>query len=170
MKKSFFYAVGSVSLLLGGGACSSADAPATAPPAAAPQTDFFIKAAKNGARWTAPGTGTFSQASQEFSLLGQAGTAAKAEVLALGLKLPASPALAPVRALPAAWRVLLGFDAVVDSYAGSPQLTITRLDTVAHLVEGRFEGTLLRDKQWSAQPDSLRLTDGSFRVRYTTVP
>lgn len=168
MKKNLLYAISSVFLVLGGvTACNSADAPQ--------QAGFFMKATKNGVSWTAPGSGTFSKTSQEFSLIGQAGDAAKAEVLALGFARPAQAVRSPVRALPAAWRVLLGFDAVTDSYATAdssalPRLEITRLDTVAKIVEGRFEAILVRDKQWQPQGESLRFAEGSFRVQYTNVP
>jgi hypothetical protein len=51
-----------------------------------------------------------------------------------------------------------------------PDLEITRLDTVAKVVEGRFQATLVRDKRWTTQTEVMRFTHGSFRVQYTTVP
>ncbi|MFD1872668.1 hypothetical protein [Hymenobacter bucti] len=170
MKSTFFYFMGSLLLVGGLAAChEKASAPQT------PQAGFFVRATKDAAPWAAPGTGTYSKARREFSVLGQAGDAAKAEAFALNFALPAWPQPAPVRALPAAWRVLLGYDALTNSYATAdaaslPKVEITRLDTVSKVVEGRFSAPLVREKQWTAKTETMALTDGTFRVHYTTVP
>lgn len=178
MKSTFSYSMGSLLLVGGLAAChEQASAPQT-PQAAAPRTsqaEFFVRATKDATPWTAPGTSTYSKARREFSVLGQAGDAAKAEALALNFALPAWPQPAPVRALPAAWRVLLGYDALTNSYATAdaaslPSVEITRLDTVNNIVEGRFSAALVRDKQWTAKTETMALTEGSFRVKYTVVP
>ncbi|MBJ6142840.1 hypothetical protein [Hymenobacter sp. BT559] len=154
-------------LLVGATACHEA--------ATIPQTEFFVQATRNATPWTATATATHSKASQQFYLVGQTGDAAKAEALSLGFALPAAPQLAPVQALPAAWRVSVGYDALIDSYAtadeaGLPRLEITRLDTVNKVVEGRFEATLMREKQWTTKPEPMTLEKGSFRAHYTEVP
>lgn len=89
--------------------------------------------------------------------------------------LPASPQLTPVQALPASWVTLVGGDIISNRYATAdttslPTLEITRLDTVAKVVEGRFRATLVRDKHLTAQTEVMVFTNGSFRVQYTTVP
>jgi len=166
MIRAFSYTLLSL-LLAGATACHEVES--------TPQTDFFVQATRNTAPWTAPGTGTYSQASQQFYIFGQTGDAAKAEALSLGFALPAAPQLASVQALPAAWRVSVGFDALIDSYAtadgtGLPRVEITRLDTVNKLVEGRFEATLVREKQWTSKVETMTLEKGAFRVHYTEVP
>jgi hypothetical protein len=164
----FFFSYVLAGLLLGGAAsCNKSTS--------IPESDLSMQATKDAAPWRAPSTATFSKARKEFYVLGQAGDAAKAEVLALGFVLPAWPQPAPVQALPATWRVLLGFDALTNSYATAdaaslPRLEITRLDTANRVVEGRFQATLLREKQWTSKPEPLALTNGSFRARYTIVP
>ena len=165
MKPTFPYLLGS--LLLGGAtSCSKTDAP--------PQETFFVQATKNSSPWSAKGTGTFSKTRQQFSVFGLIGDAGQAETLALGFSLPAFPQLTPVQALPARWTALIGYDGVTNSYATDaaslPSLEITRLDTVAKVVEGRFSASLVRDKQWTSQTEVMRFTNGSFRVQYATVP
>ncbi|MVN74942.1 hypothetical protein GO988_01240 [Hymenobacter sp. HMF4947] len=162
-------------LLVGGvGACSKDTA--VPPEEAAPgQPEFFVRANTGAALWVAPGSGTYVKSKKQFYVFGQAGTAAEATSLSLGFALPARPALAPVQALPAAWYVLVGFDAATNSYATAdaaslPTLQVTRLDTVAKIVEGRFEAVLQRDKHWTKQVEQLSLANGSFRVRYQEVP
>jgi hypothetical protein len=157
------------SLLLFGGlaACKKEDS--------TPQPDFFMRATKNQTPWTAVGSGTFSRARQQFHVFGRIGEPVAAEFLSLGFSLPASPQLTPVEALPASWATLVGGDVVTNSYktadaASLPTLEITRLDTVAHVVEGRFRASLLRDKWWTTQTEVMEFTDGSFRVQYTIVP
>lgn len=59
---------------------------------------------------------------------------------------------------------------VTADATGLPVLEITRLDTVAKVVEGRFQANLLREKKWTTQTETMQFTDGSFRVQYTTVP
>jgi hypothetical protein len=167
MKSAFPYVIGSLLLLGGVVSCTKKDS--------TPQSDFFLQATKDSTPWTASASGTYSKARKELYVLGQAGDAAKAEVLSLGCVLPAWPQRTPVQVLPAAWRVLLGYDGLTDSYAtaeaaSSPRVEITRLDTVNKVVEGRFEATLLRDKQWTSKAETLDLKSGSFRVQYTTVP
>ncbi len=167
MNAFFSYATGSLFLLMLVTSCHEKDS--------TPKSDFVVQATKDAAPWAAPSTATYSKARKEFSVLGQAGDAAKAEVLALGFTLPAWPQPAPVQALPASWRVLLGFDALTNSYATAdatslPQVEITRLDTVNKVVEGRFQATLLREKQWTAKPETMTLEHGTFRVKYTVVP
>ncbi|RZK33221.1 MAG: hypothetical protein EOO61_15680 [Hymenobacter sp.] len=157
------------SLLLFAGATSCAKKEAT------PQPSFFVQATKDLTPWTAAGTGTFSKTTQQFYIFGQIGEPVPSEYLSLGFSLPASPQLAPVQARPASWVTLVGGDVVVNSYvtadaASLPTLEITRLDTVAKIVEGRFQATLVRDKRWTTQTEVMRFTGGSFRVPYTTVP
>jgi len=169
MNVSFFPAIGSLLLLAAVTSCGQSES------ASAPQSGFTMQATKDAAPWAAPATATFSKARKEFYVLGQAGDAAKADVLSLGFALPAWPQPAPVQAVPATWRVLLGFDALTDSYAtadaaGLPQVEITRLDTASRVVEGRFRATLLREKQWTPKTETMVLKNGSFRARYTLVP
>lgn len=80
-----------------------------------------------------------------------------------------------MQARPATWVTLVGGDVAVNSYATAdaaslPTLEITRLDTVAKVVEGRFNATLMRNKRCTTQTEVMRFTDGSLRVQYTTVP
>lgn len=163
---AFSYFIGSLLLLGGVTACSKEDS--------APQEEFFLRATKDGTPWTATGNGAFSKASKQFSVFGQTGTAVPSEILSLVFSFPAAPQLTPVQASRANWISLVGGDVVTNSYAATatnlPALEITRLDTVAKVVEGRFTTTLLREKQWTSQEEFLRFTDGSFRVQYTTVP
>lgn len=167
MKPLFSYIIGSLFLLGGATSCTKADAP--------PQPPFFVQATKDQLPWTATGTGIFSKARQQFYVFGQIGTATPQEMLTLGFALPASPQLTPVQALPASWVTLVGGDIISNRYATAdttslPTLEITRLDTVAKVVEGRFRTTLVRDKHLTAQTEVMVFTNGSFRVQYTTVP
>jgi hypothetical protein len=167
MNVSFSYATGSLFLLLLMASCHEKDS--------TPTVDFVVKATKDAAPWAAPSTATYSKARKEFSILGQAGDAAKAEILTLGFTLPAWPQPTPVQALSASWRVLLGFDALTNSYATAdatslPQVEVTRLDTVNKVVEGRFQAALLREKQWTTKPETLTLEHGTFRAKYTVMP
>jgi hypothetical protein len=164
--QSLCFIATSLLLLAGATSCTKTDA--------TPQSSFFVQATKDLAPWTATGTGTFSKTTQQFYIFGQIGEPVS-EFLSLGFSLPASPQLAPVQALPASWVTLVGGDVAVNSYATAdaaslPALEITRLDTVAHIVEGRFNAILVRDKRWTTQTEVMRFTDGSFRVQYTTVP
>lgn len=164
MKLAFFYFTGSL-LLLGGVTACNKDS--------APHPDFFMQATKDGAPWTAMGTGTLSKASRQLYVFGQVGNGAQSETLSIGLALPAAPQLVPVQSLRASWVTLVGGDVVTNSYATDaatlPAVEITRLDTVAKVVEGRFTATLLREKQWTTQKEVMRFTDGSFRIQYITV-
>lgn len=167
MKPAFSSIIGSLLLLGAIAACSKEDS--------VPQPDFFVRASKNQASWTAAGSGTFSKSRQQFYVFGQVGDGAHAEILNLGFSLPAAPQLTPVQALSASWITVVGGDVISNSYGltdnpGVPNLEITRLDTVARVVEGRFTATLMRDKHWSAQQEAVQFTDGSFRVQYTTAP
>lgn len=166
MKRVFPYTLMSL-LVAGATACHQVDSP--------PRAGFFVQATRDAAPWLASGTCTHSRAQHQFDLVGQSGDAAKAEVLSLSFVLPAAPQRAPVQALPAAWRVSVGYDALIDSYAtadgeGLPRIEITRLDTVNKVVEGRFEATLAREKQWTAKTETMNLDKGTFRVHYTEVP
>jgi hypothetical protein len=157
----------SLFLLVGVTSCTKTDA--------TPQPSFFVQATKDLVPWTATGTGTFSKTRQQFYVFGQIGDAVTTEYLSLGFSLPASPQLAPVQALPATWVALVGGDVATNSYATAdaaslPTLEITRLDTVAKIVEGRFNASLVRNKQWTTQTEVMRFTNGSFRVQYLTVP
>jgi outer membrane biogenesis lipoprotein LolB len=165
--KPLFSICASLLLLAGATACSKTDA--------TPQPPFFVQATKDLNSWTATGTGTFSKTTQQFYIFGQLGESVITEYLSLGFSLPASPQLAPVQTRPATWVTLVGGDVVTNSYATAdaaslPALEITRLDTVAKVVEGRFQATLVRDKRWTMQTEVIRFTHGSFRVQYTTVP
>jgi hypothetical protein len=167
MKSLFFHISASLLLLGGATSCTKTDAP--------PHPPFFVQATKDLIPWTATGTGIFSKARQQFYIFGQIGTATPQEMLTLGFSLPASPRLTPVQALPASWVTLVGGDIVTNSYATAdttslPSLEITRLDTVAKVVEGRFKAALVRNKHWTAQTEVMVFTNGSFRVQYTTVP
>jgi hypothetical protein len=165
--KFFFSISASLLLLTGATSCTKTDA--------TPQSAFFVQATRDLTSWTATGTGTFSKTTQQFHIFGQIGEPVPSEYLSLGFSLPASPQLAPVQALPASWTTLVGGDVAVNSYATAdaaslPTLEITRLDTVAKVIEGRFQATLVRDKRWTTQTEVMRFTDGSFKVQYTTVP
>jgi hypothetical protein len=165
--KLLFPLSASLLLLAGSTACSKTDA--------TPQPPFFVHATKDLTPWTTTGTGTFSKTTQQFYVFGQLGEPITSEYLSLSFSLPAAPQLAPVQARPAAWVTLVGGDVVTNSYATAdvaslPTVEITRLDTVAKVVEGRFRTTLVRDKQWTTQTEVMRFTDGSFRVQYTSVP
>lgn len=167
MKSHLAYISGGLLLLMGAASCTKTDA--------TPQPTYFVHATKDLAAWTTTGTGTFSKATKQFYIFGQLGEPVPSEFLSLSFSLPASPLLAPVQARPASWVALVGGDVAVNSYgtadaASLPTLEITRLDTVAKVVEGRFNATLVRDKRWTAQTEVMRFTDGSFRVPYTTVP
>jgi hypothetical protein len=168
MKPAFSYFIGSLLLLGGVTACKNNDKDS------APHPDFFIQATKDGAPWTATGSSTFSKSNRQFYVFGQTGDAVQSELLSLGFSFPAAPQLTPVQPLRATWVTVLGGDVVTNSYATDaanlPSLEITRLDTVAKVVEGRFTTTLLREKRWTSQEEVLRFTDGSFRVHYNTVP
>ncbi|WP_139921888.1 hypothetical protein [Hymenobacter sp. DG01] len=167
MKPAFSSIIGSLLLLTAIASCTKEDSP--------PQPDFFVRATKDRASWTAAGSGTFSKSRKQFYVFGQVGDAAQAEILNLSFALPAAPQLTPVQALSASWVTVVGGDVISNSYGltdtpGVPALEITRLDTVSKVVEGRFTATLVRDKHWSAQQETVQFTDGSFRVQYTTAP
>jgi len=165
MKPAFPCFIASLLLLGGATACSKEDA--------APQEEFFLRATKNSTPWTATGTGTFNKTSGQLYVFGTTGEAAQSELLSIGVALPAAPQLAPAQALRTSRVTLVGGDAVTNSYVADdaklPIVEITRLDTVAKVVEGRFTTTLLREKRWTAQEEALRFTDGSFRIHYTPV-
>lgn len=164
MKSTLLYALGSLLLLGGATACSKED----------PTPDFYVRATKDGTPWNVPGTGSYSKTRKQFNVFGKAGDIAKSEYLILGFSLPASPQLTPVQALPASWLELIGGDVVTNSYetdaASLPGIEVTRLDTVAKVVEGRFNAVLVRDKHFTSQTESMRFTDGSFQVHYTVEP
>ena len=167
MNPRFPYLIGSLLLIGGATACSKTDA--------TPQETFFVQATKGLSVWSAKGTGTFSKARQQFYIFGQIGDVVPTEFLSLAFSLPASPQLAPVQALPAKWVTLVGGDVATNSYstadaASLPTIEITRLDTVAKVVEGRFTALLVRDKQWTSQTEVMPFTNGSFRVQYITYP
>jgi hypothetical protein len=164
MKSILLYALGSLLLLEGATACSKED----------PAPDFYIRATKDATPWAGTGSGSYSKTKKQFYVSGQMGNISKAEVIMLGFSLPASPQLAPVQALPASWAELIGYDAASNSYetadaASLPDIEVTRLDTVAKIVEGRFNAILVRDKHWTSQTENMNLTHGSFRVQYTVV-
>ena len=167
MKLIFSTLLASLLLLGGATSCSKTDA--------APQEASFVKALKGVSSWSAKGSGSFVKSQQQFYLSGLVGNAARAESLALNFKLPAFPQTAPVQAFSASWTSFIGYDGVTDSYgtadaASVPTLEITRLDTVAKVVEGRFNVLLVRDKYRTSQTEIMRFTNGSFRVQYTTLP
>jgi hypothetical protein len=157
-------------LLVGATSCSKTDA--------TPQETYFVQAKKNlFTSWSGKGSGSFIKSKKEFYIFGLLGDAAYAESLSLGVSLPAYPQLTPVRALQAHWTAVVGYDGVGNSYATEaaslPTIEITRLDTVAKVVEGRFNATLVRDKHWTSttsQPEIMNFNDGSFRVQYVTYP
>lgn len=167
MKPLFPSVIASLLLLAGGTSCSKTDT--------TPQEPFFVQAKKNLlTSWSAKGSGSFSKSKQQFYIFGLLGNAGYSESLSLGFSLPAAPQLTPVQALPARWAALVGYDGVGNSYetdaANLPTIEITRLDTVAKVVEGRFNATLVRDKHWSSQMETMHFTGGSFRVEYVTYP
>jgi hypothetical protein len=167
MKPLLPFLVASLLLLGGATSCSKTDA--------APQETFFVQATKDSSSWSAKGSGSFIKSQQQFYLSGLVGDAARAESIALNFKLPAFPQPAPVQAFSASWQSLTGYDAANNSYgtadaASVPTLEITRVDTVNKVVEGHFNALLVRDKHWTSQTEVMRLTNGSFRVQYTTLP
>jgi hypothetical protein len=164
MKSTLLYALGSLLLLGGTTACSKED----------PAPDFYMRATKDATPWTGIGSGAYIKSSKQFYIFGRMGDISKAEVITLRFSLPASPQLAPVQALPASWAELIGYDAASNSYetadaASLPNIEVTRLDTVAKIVEGRFNAILVRDKHWTSQTENMNLTNGSFRVQYKEV-
>jgi hypothetical protein len=157
----------SLLLLSGATSCSKTDV--------TPEETSFVQATKDSSSWSAEGSGSFIKSRKQFYLSGLIGDAARAESLGLSFTLPAFPQSTPVQAFSANWTSLIGYDGITDSYgtanaASLPILEITRLDTVTKVVEGRFNATLVRDKQWTSQTEVMRFTNGSFRVQYTTVP
>jgi hypothetical protein len=167
MKPLFASLFASLLLLGAATSCSKTDA--------APQDTFFVQATKDSSSWSVKGSGSFSKSQQQFYLSGLVGDAARAESLALNFKLPAFPRPTPVQAFSASWQSLIGYDGVNNSYgtadaASLPTLEITRVDTVAKVVEGRFKALLVRDKHWTSQTEVMHFTNGSFRVQYTTLP
>jgi hypothetical protein len=156
----------SLLLLSGAISCSKTDVP--------PEETSFVQATKDSSAWSAEGSGSFIKSRKQFYLAGLIGDAARAESLGLSFTLPAFPQITPVQAFSANWTSLIGYDGITDSYtanaANLPILEITRLDTVTKVVEGRFNATLVRDKQWTSQTEVMRFTNGSFRVQYTTAP
>jgi hypothetical protein len=155
MKSTLLYALGSLLLLGGTTACSKED----------PAPDFYMRATKDATPWTGIGSGAYIKSSKQFYIFGR---------ITLRFSLPASPQLAPVQALPASWAELIGYDAASNSYetadaASLPNIEVTRLDTVAKIVEGRFNAILVRDKHWTSQTENMNLTNGSFRVQYKEV-
>jgi hypothetical protein len=164
MKTILLYALGSLLLLGGATACSKED----------PAPDFYMRATKDATPWAGTGSGTYIKSSKQFYVFGRMGDISKAEVITLRFSLRASPQLAPVQALPASWAELIGYDAAGNSYetadaASLPDIEVTRLDTVAKIVEGRFNAILVREKHWTSQTENMNLTDGSFRVQYKEV-
>lgn len=134
-----------------------------------------MQATKDSSSWSAKGSGLFSKSQQQFYLSGLVGDAARAESIALNFKLPTFPQLTPVQAFSASWQSLIGYDGASNSYrtadaASLSTLEITRIDTVAKVVEGRFDALLVRDKHWTSQTEVMRFTNGSFRVQYTILP
>lgn len=167
MKPLFPSVIASLLLVAGATSCSKTDA--------TPQEPFFVQAQKNlFTSWSGKSSGYFIKSKQQFHIFGLLGNAAYSESLSLGFSLPASPQLTPVQALPARWAALVGYDGVGNSYetdaANLPTIEITRLDTVAKVVEGRFNATLVRDKHWSSQLEKMLFTGGSFRVQYLIYP
>lgn len=70
---------------------------------------------------------------------------------------------------------IIGQDGIINNYqttdsTGLPSITVTRLDTVQKIVEGRFEATLRRNKHYTKQVQLMRFTEATFRVRYRVYP
>jgi hypothetical protein len=145
---------------------------------ATPQPEFFVKAEKDGAAWVVKGSGVYAKAQGEFYIFGQQSTGSGTEeYLRLGfsvpkeLPYPIEQVVPAAQVIPAYWGALLGGDVLINSYTAlsavdGTRLQVTRLDTVQKIVEGTFDTTLRRDAHWSAQGETMRFSQGSFRVRY----
>jgi len=163
-------------LLLAAGVSACTDDEAT------PQEEFFVKAQKDGQAWNKGGRGVYvtdkgvNVTDEGHFLIYSPDTIpyTSAEVVSLRFSLPYGQPLASARPLAAEWKVLVGGDAASNSYetdsTSLPRITVTRLDTVQKIVEGRFEAILRRNKHWTNQVEEMRFTQGSFRVRYQEVP
>jgi hypothetical protein len=172
MKFTLLYPLWSLLLLGGATACSKTD---PTPKIDSTSQALFVRATKDGTLWNLPGTGRYNKTSKQFYVFGKAGDAAKAEGFNLVFSLPASPQLAPVQPLPASWVELIGGDVETNRYetadaASLPGIEVTRIDTVAKIVEGRFNAILVRDKHYTSQTESMRFTNGLFLVHYTVEP
>lgn len=70
---------------------------------------------------------------------------------------------------------LVGGDAISNSFvstAADPDnaITITRIDTVNHELEGNFELRLKRNPHWTQQTEYMEIRNGKFKVSYTQAP
>lgn len=174
MKFSYLSALTGLLLAAGVSACTDDEA--------APQKDFFVSAQKDGQTWNKGGNGVYVTGKGVFAtgkgqfLVYSPDTLpyTSTEVVGLRFSLPYGQSLASARPLAAEWKLLIGGDAVSNSYetdsTSLPSITVTRLDTVQKIVEGRFEATLRRNKHYTQEVQLMRFTKGAFRVRYQEVP
>jgi hypothetical protein len=66
--------------------------------------------------------------------------------------------------------VILDQDQVLNFYNVDTTLTthfieILHFDSVANIVEGRFQTTLEGPNTWSFLPDTMKMTEGKFHLR-----
>ncbi|HEX8351114.1 MAG TPA: hypothetical protein VF598_14220 [Hymenobacter sp.] len=168
MKRSYLSILTGLLLVVGMAACTNDEV--------APQQEFFVSAEKDGQTWDKGGKGIYSKARGEFLVYSPDTLPyTETEVLSLRFFLPRDQSLSAVRALPAEWSVLIGGDVVSNRYQTAdstslPSLTVTRLDTVQKIVEGRFKATLRRDKHYTQEVQLMHFTKGAFRVHYQEYP
>ncbi|HEY0898193.1 MAG TPA: hypothetical protein VGD90_02620 [Sphingobacteriaceae bacterium] len=70
---------------------------------------------------------------------------------------------------------IVGGDGISNSFASRAAdpgnaVTITRIDTVNHELEGNFELRLKRNPHWTQQTEYLEIRNGKFKVKYTQAP
>jgi hypothetical protein len=68
------------------------------------------------------------------------------------------------------YSVVLDGDQLINSYTVDTTLTthfieILHFDSVANIVEGRFQTTLEGPNTWSFLPDTMKMTEGKFHLR-----
>lgn len=70
---------------------------------------------------------------------------------------------------------IVGGDGISNSFASRAAdpgnaVTITRIDTINHELEGNFELRLKRNPHWTQQTEYLEIRNGKFKVKYTQAP
>jgi hypothetical protein len=70
---------------------------------------------------------------------------------------------------------IVGGDGIANSFASSAGdpgniLTITGIDTVNHVLEGKFELRLKRNPHWTREAEYLEFRNGKFKVNYIQAP
>lgn len=165
MRRVLYYTFLSGLLLTSASACTKEES--------APQTASFFQVTQDGLAWQGEGTATYDQGRHYFTVSGsRAVGAGQTQTVSVGFT---------VRNFQTPYTIThLGVASMVEHVGGlsnqfftndspsTPSTQITRLDTAQKIIEGRFDAT--PQQAYTQQPKTMRLTDGTFRIRYQFGP